>query len=90
MDFNHLVATEQPFALAVLGFYYGRSTALNDVASGKLFEAFAKDEDVLRNPKSAQFAVAICNALKNTEWNADPGYLAAFYVGSEDVEMVIS
>lgn len=90
VEFNHLMVMEQPLMLAVLGFFYGRASALNDVASGKLLEVFAKGEEGLHNPRNVQFALAICDALKKAEWNADPEYLAAFYYGSEDAEEALA
>lgn len=90
VDFDRLMVMEQPYALATLGFFYGRTSALNDVASGKLLEVYADDEEGLYNPRNVQFALAICDALRNAEWDADPGYLAAFYYGSEDAEEVLS
>lgn len=90
VDFDRLMVMEQPYALAALGFFYGRTSALNDIASGKLLEVYADGKEGLYNPRNVQFALAICNVLKNMEWNANPEYLAAFYYGSEDAEEVFS
>ena len=63
------VILTQTEALAVLAFYYGRMTALSDVARGELFRVYDKSEEAAQDERNVQYALAIHQVLGEQMWD---------------------
>ena len=63
------VILTQTEALAVLAFYYGRMTALSDVARGELLRVYDKSKEAVQDERNVQYALAIRQALGDETWD---------------------